>query len=62
MYKSILPFSYDFHSFFCIRKLVFKDWHCVLREDGTLVLEYVGNVHLMCVLIKAVYLVGMLIT
>jgi hypothetical protein len=58
MYKNILSLSYDFHSFFCIRKLVFKEWHRVLPEDCTLVLECVGNVHLMCVLIKTVYLVG----
>jgi len=57
MYKNILSLSYDFHSFFCIRK-VFKNWHYVLPEDGTLVLERVRDVHLMLVLIKTVYLVG----
>ena len=58
MYKSILSLSYAFHSFFCIRKLVFKNWHYVLPEDGTLVLEHVGDAHLMLVLIKTVCLVG----
>jgi len=58
MYKNILSLSYDFHSFFCIRKLVFKNWHYVLPEDGTIVLGHVGDAHLMLVLIKTVYLVG----
>jgi len=57
MYKNILSLSYDFHSFFCKRK-VFKNWHYVLPEDGILVLERVRDVHLMLALIKTVYLVG----
>jgi hypothetical protein len=57
-YKNILSLSYGFHSFLCIRKLVFKYGHYVLPEDGTLVLEHVGDANVMLVLIKTMYLVG----
>lgn len=38
--------------------MVFENWHYVLPEGGTLVLEHVRDAHLMLVLIKTVYLVG----
>jgi hypothetical protein len=40
--------------------LVFKNWHCVLPEDGTSVLNHVGAPHLLFVLIKDVNLVGVI--
>jgi len=38
--------------------MVFKNWHCVLPEDGTLVLKHDGHAHVKFVLIKTLYLVG----
>jgi len=36
-------------------QLVFKDWHFVLPEDGTLVPKHVGDAALAFVLIMAVH-------
>jgi len=36
----------------------FQDWHCVFPEDGTNVTKHNVQVHLMFVLIKNAYLVG----
>jgi hypothetical protein len=38
--------------------LAFKNWHCVLHEDGTHVPKHVGEAHVMFILIKHVHLVG----
>jgi hypothetical protein len=40
--------------------LVFKNWHCVLPEDGMHVPKHVGAPHLMFVLIKDAHLVGII--
>jgi hypothetical protein len=41
-------------------QLVFKNWHCVIREDGTLAPKHAGNAHLKFVLIKTVHFVDII--
>jgi len=41
-------------------RIVFKNWHCVLREDGALAPKRVGDAHLTLVLIKTVNFVDII--